>query len=64
MGPEAVYEAIGATAEELAVMEKNDPEGFAKIKEVRGAALALSLYEEDDRKWPSPPATTNPAVRL
>ena len=64
MGPEAVYEAIGATAEELAVMEKNDPEGFAKIKEVRGAALALSLYEEDDRKSPSPPATTNPAVRL
>ena len=64
MGHEAVYEAIGATAEELAVMEKNDPEGFAKIKEVRGAALALSLYEEDDRKWPSPPATTNPAVRL
>ena len=63
MGPEAVYEAIGATAEELAVMEKDDPEGFAKIKEVRGAALALSLYEED-RKSPSPPATTNPAVRL
>ena len=59
MGPEAVYGAINATAEELAVMEKNDPEGFAKIKKVRGVALAL--YEED-RKPPLPPAGPNAAV--
>ena len=59
MGPEALYEAIHATAEELAVMEKNDPEGLTKIKKVRGAALAL--YGEN-QKSPAPPAGPDIAV--
>lgn len=41
MGPEAVYEALGATAEELAAIKTSDLESWTKMKEVRGAALTL-----------------------
>ena len=41
LGPEAVLDAIRVTAEELATWEAKDPEGFEKIKEAKGAALAL-----------------------
>ena len=54
MGPEAVYEALGATAEELAAMKTQNPEGWAKMKEVRGAAL--TLFED---QVSSPPGTAN-----
>ena len=57
MGPEAVYQALGATAEELAAMKKQDPEGWAKTKAVRGAAL--TLYEDQGS---SPPGTANGTV--
>ena len=57
MGPEAVYQALGATAEELAAMKKQDPEGWAKTKAVRGAAL--TLYEDQGS---SPPGTANATV--
>lgn len=57
MGPEAVYQALGATAEELAAMKKEDPEGWAKMKELRGAAL--TLFEDQGS---SPPGTANPMV--
>ena len=39
LGPEAIFDAIEATAEELAVWEQKDPEGFRKIKEAQAAAL-------------------------
>ena len=54
MGPEALYQALGATAEELAAMKKQDPEGWAKMKQVRGAAL--TLFEDEGS---SPPGTAN-----
>ena len=57
MGPEAVYEALGATAEELAAMKTSDPEGWTKVKEVRGAAL--TLFEDQGS---SPLGTANPDV--
>ena len=57
MGPEAVYEALGATAEELAAMKTSDPEGWTKVKEVRGAAL--TLFEDQGS---SPPGTANSVV--
>ena len=41
LGPEAVFDMIGATAEELAAWERGNPEGFERIKEARGHALAL-----------------------
>ena len=57
MGPEAVYQALGATAEELAAMKKEDPEGWARMKEVRGAALTLFGDQGS-----SPPGTANSVV--
>lgn len=44
LGPETVFRMIGATAEELEAWERGDPEGFERIKEARGHALAL--YED------------------
>ena len=41
LGPETVFDMIGATAEELAAWERDDPEGFERIKEAKGNALAL-----------------------
>lgn len=32
LGPEAIFEAIGATAEELLALEKDDPEGFRRTR--------------------------------
>lgn len=44
LGPEKVFDMIGATAEELSAWERGNPEGFERIKEARGHALAL--YED------------------
>lgn len=44
LGPESVFDMIGATAEELEAWERGNPEGFERIKEARGHALAL--YED------------------
>lgn len=44
LGPETVFDMIGATAEELSAWERGNPEGFERIKEARGHALAL--YED------------------
>ncbi len=44
LGPETVFNMIGATAEELEAWERGNPEGFERIKEARGYALAL--YED------------------
>ena len=41
LGPEKVFDMIGATAEELSAWERGDPDGFERIKEARGCALAL-----------------------
>lgn len=38
-GHEALLEAIGATAEDLLLLEKQDPEGFEQFKEARLSAL-------------------------
>lgn len=46
LGPEAVFDMIGATAEELEAWERGNPEGFERFKEARGHALALY----DDQK--------------
>ena len=58
MGPDAVYQALGATAEELATMKNQDPESWAKMKALRGAAL--TLYENQGS---SPPETANIMVK-
>ncbi len=39
VGPEALLEAIGATAKELALLEQQDPAGFEALKEERLTAL-------------------------
>ena len=39
MGPEAMFEAIGATAKELAWLEEHDPEGLEAVREEHLAAL-------------------------
>lgn len=39
LGPEAIFEAIGATAKELAWLEEHDPEGLEAVKEEHLAAL-------------------------
>lgn len=57
MGPEAVYQALDATAEELAAMKKQDPEGWARMKAMREAAL--TLFEDQGS---SPPGTANSVV--
>lgn len=41
LGAEAVFDMIGATAEELAAWERGDPEGFERMRQARGHALAL-----------------------
>ena len=59
LGPETVFDMIGATAEELSAWQHGDPEGFERIKEARGHALAL--YGDQNggtgfpTKDPSPP---------
>ena len=44
LGPETVFDMIGASAEQLSAWQRGDPEGFERIKEARGHALAL--YED------------------
>ena len=39
LGPESIFEAIGATAKALAWLEENDPEGLEAVKEEHFAAL-------------------------
>lgn len=39
LGPDAIFEAIGATAKELAWLEEHDPEGLEAVKEEQLAAL-------------------------
>jgi hypothetical protein len=39
VGPDAMFEAIGATAKELAWLEQQDPEGLEALKEDRMTAL-------------------------
>lgn len=45
LGPDAIFEAIGATAKELAWLEEHDPEGLEAVKEEHLAAL----YNMGDR---------------
>jgi Ran GTPase-activating protein (RanGAP) involved in mRNA processing and transport len=51
MGPEAVLDAIGATAEELAQLEESDPEEFERIKKARAA-----MFPEYQKSSPRTPA--------
>lgn len=44
LGPETAFDMIGASAEQLSAWQRGDPEGFERIKEARGHALAL--YED------------------
>lgn len=39
LGPDAMFEAIGATAKELALLEQQDPEGLEALKKERMTAL-------------------------
>lgn len=39
LGPDAIFEAIGATTKELAWLEEHDPEGLEAVKEEHLAAL-------------------------
>lgn len=50
LGPDAVLEAISATADELAEWERTDPWKFDEVKEVREKALAL--YNDEMSKVP------------
>ncbi|KAK4696674.1 hypothetical protein P7C71_g1283, partial [Lecanoromycetidae sp. Uapishka_2] len=54
MGPEAVLDVIGATAEQLAHLEETNPEEFERVKKMRGVAAEL-FQDKDDQK--SPPRT-------
>lgn len=45
-GHENVLEAIGATAEDLLLLEKQDPEGFDQFKEARLSAL-YNMYNQE-----------------
>lgn len=54
LGPEAVFDAIGATADDLAKLEKSDPAEFEKVTKLRGVAVAL--FEEDQKSPPRTPA--------
>ena len=53
LGPETVFDMIGATAEELSAWERGDPEGFERIKAARGHALALYEDRNGGRGFPA-----------
>lgn len=53
LGPETVFDMIGATAEELEAWEKGNPEGFERIKEARGHALALYGEQKGGMGFPT-----------
>jgi len=53
LGPEVVYNAIGASTEDLAEMEKKDPEGFQHLLEVR---KYLALNQDEGENGTEPPA--------
>lgn len=53
LGPETVFHMIGATAEELSAWERGNPEGFERIKEARGHALALYEDQKSGRGFPT-----------
>lgn len=53
LGPETVFDMIGATAEELAAWERDDPEGFERIKEAKGNALALYVDQNGGSGFPT-----------
>ena len=53
LGAETVFDMIGATAEELAAWERDDPEGFERIKEAKGNALALYVDQKAGSGFPT-----------
>ena len=53
LGPETVFNMIGATAEELSAWERGDPEGFERIKAARGHALALNEDQKGGTGFPT-----------
>ena len=48
-----MFDIIGATAEELSAWERGDPEGFERIKEARGHALALYEGQKGGAGFPA-----------
>ena len=53
LGPDAVFDMIGATAEELEAWERGNPEGFERIKEARGYALAIYKDQKGGMGFPA-----------
>ena len=53
LGPETVFDMIGATAEELEAWERGDPDGFERIKEARGHALAIYGHQKGGSGFPT-----------
>lgn len=53
MGPEAVFDVLGATAEELAQLERSDPEEYERIKQVRVVAMAVVQEQKSPPRTPA-----------
>ena len=53
LGPETVFDMIGATAEELSAWERDHPEGLERIKEAKGNALALYVDQKGGSGFPT-----------
>ena len=48
LGPEAAFEAIGATVEELRALEREDPDGYAEAR--LAASQNMEEYAPDSRR--------------
>lgn len=50
MGPDVMFDAMRATADDLAAWEKQDPERFERVQEAR--ADALKIYQDQKSMTP------------
>ena len=55
LGPEGMYKAVGATADELLLLERDDPEGLRQFKDLRVMPLDDMGGSPPDRAPPPPP---------
>ena len=55
LGPEGMYEAVGATAKELLLLERDEPEGLRGFKDLKVSGLGDMRGSPPDRAPPPPP---------
>jgi hypothetical protein len=63
LGPEGLYEAVGATAEELLQMQRGNPEGQKYLRDIRVTPLDDRRGSPPDRAAPRPPPHETNGVR-